>query len=94
MGDLMTAVAPSATPHPAGRAVEPRAQGYLDRDGVRIFYELFGDAPETILFLPPWAINHSRFSGATGAKPTPQLPSTSVVTPCQLVGDSVGSHVT
>ena len=57
----MTAVAPSATPHAAGRAVEPRAQGYLDRDGVRIFYELFGDAPETILFLPPWAINHSRF---------------------------------
>ena len=58
---LMAAVAPSATPHAAGRAVEPRAQGYLDRDGVRIFYELFGDAPETMLFLPPWAINHSRF---------------------------------
>ena len=45
----MTAVAPSATSHAAGRAVEPRAQGYLDRDGVRIYYELFGDAPETIL---------------------------------------------
>ena len=57
----MTAVAPSATSHAAGRAVEPRAQGYLDRDGVRIYYELFGDAPETILFLPPWAINNSRF---------------------------------
>ena len=57
----MTAVAPSATSHAAGRAVEPRAQGYLDRDGVRIYYELFGDAPETILMLPPWAINHSRF---------------------------------
>ena len=25
----------------------------------------------------------SRFSGATGAKPKPQLPSTSEVTPCQ-----------
>ncbi len=57
----MAAVAPSATPHAAGRAVEPRAQGYLDRDGVRIFYELFGDAPEAMLLLPPWAINHSRF---------------------------------
>ena len=57
----MTAVAPSATAHAAGRAVEPRMQGYLDRGGVRVFYELFGDAPETILFLPPWAINHSRF---------------------------------
>ena len=60
MSGLMTAVAPSPTQE-AGRAVEPRAQGYLDRDGVRIFYELFGDAPETILFLPPWAITHSRF---------------------------------
>ncbi|MGZ8692829.1 MAG: alpha/beta fold hydrolase [Gaiellaceae bacterium] len=57
----MAAVAPSATPHAAGRAVVPRMQGYLDRDGVRIFYELSGDAPETILILPPWAINHSRF---------------------------------
>ena len=58
MADLMTAVAPSATPHAAGRAAEPRAQGYIDRDGVRVFYELFGDAPETMLLLPPWAINH------------------------------------
>ena len=36
MGDLMTAVAPSVTQSAAGRAAEPRAQGYLDRDGVRI----------------------------------------------------------
>ena len=57
----MAAVAPSATAHAAGRAVEPRVQGHIDRDGVRISYELSGDAPETILFLPPWAINHSRF---------------------------------
>jgi hypothetical protein len=39
-------------------------------------------------------ISHSRFSGATGAKPTPQLPSTRVVTPCQLLGERVGSQVT
>ena len=38
--------------------------------------------------------SHSRLSGATGAKPTPQLPSTRVVTPCQLVGERVGSQVT
>ena len=39
-------------------------------------------------------MSHSRLSGATGAKPTPQLPSTRVVTPCQLVGERVGSQVT
>ena len=32
-------------------------------------------------------------SGRTGAKPTPQLPSTTVVTPCQHDGVRCGSHV-
>ncbi len=38
-------------------------------------------------------ISHSCRSGATGAKPTPQLPMTTVVTPCQHDGVSVSSHV-
>ena len=33
-------------------------------------------------------------SGAAGAKPTPQLPMTTVVTPCQIDGVSNGSQVT
>jgi hypothetical protein len=33
-------------------------------------------------------------SGAAGANPTPQLPITTVVTPCQIDGVSNGSHVT
>ena len=33
-------------------------------------------------------------SGRTGAKPTPQLPMTTVVTPCQLDGVTSGSQVT
>ncbi len=32
-------------------------------------------------------------SGAAGANPTPQLPMTSVVTPCHDDGASTGSHV-
>ena len=32
--------------------------------------------------------------GRTGAKPTPQLPITTVVTPCQLDGVTSASHVT
>ena len=35
-------------------------EGYALRDGVKIFYEVFGDGPETIVLLPPWAISHSR----------------------------------
>jgi len=36
----------------------------------------------------------SRCSGRIGANPTPQLPITTVVTPCPLEGDSTCSQVT
>ena len=39
-------------------------------------------------------MSQSCLSGCTGAKPTPQLPITTVVTPCQHVGVSSGSQVT
>ena len=39
-------------------------------------------------------ISHSWLSGAAGAKPTPQLPMTKVVTPCQALGASTLSQVT
>jgi len=38
-------------------------------------------------------MSHSWRSGFTGANPTPQLPITTVVTPCQHDGVSSGSHV-
>src|SRR5215472_15457509 len=46
------------------RARYPDAEGYVQRDGVRIFHEVFGQehAPEpTVLLLPTWSIIHSRF---------------------------------
>ena len=61
MGDLMTAVAPSATPDAAGRAAEPRAQGYLDRDGVRISTSSSATPRRRCSSCRRWAINHSRF---------------------------------
>jgi pimeloyl-ACP methyl ester carboxylesterase len=42
------------------RACYPTHEGYADRDGVRLFYEIYGEADETILFVPPWAVVHSR----------------------------------
>ena len=42
------------------RARLPDRDGYAQRDGIKIFYEVFGDGPQTILLLPPWAISHSR----------------------------------
>ncbi len=42
------------------RAKLPNEEGYVERDGVKLFYEIYGDGPETMLFLPPWSIVHSR----------------------------------
>ena len=42
------------------RARYPDSEGFLERDGVRIFYEVYGDAEVTVLLLPTWSIVHSR----------------------------------
>jgi pimeloyl-ACP methyl ester carboxylesterase len=43
------------------RARYPDQEGYVERDGVRTFYEVSGSGEPTVLFLPAWAIGHSRF---------------------------------
>src|SRR5436309_15674226 len=43
------------------RARYPDDQGYAERDGVGIFYEVYGDGEPTLLLLPPWSLVHSRF---------------------------------
>src|SRR6266436_2151856 len=42
------------------RAKLPGSVGFVDRDGVKIHYEIYGDGPQTMVFLPPWTIVHSR----------------------------------
>jgi pimeloyl-ACP methyl ester carboxylesterase/predicted glycosyltransferase len=42
------------------RARLPDRDGFAERDGSKIFFEVFGDGPHTVLLLPPWAIGHSR----------------------------------
>ncbi|HKV85559.1 MAG TPA: alpha/beta fold hydrolase [Ktedonobacterales bacterium] len=43
------------------RARYPDLEGFVERDGVRIFYEVFGEGEPTVLLLPTWSIIHSRF---------------------------------
>jgi pimeloyl-ACP methyl ester carboxylesterase/predicted glycosyltransferase len=43
------------------RAREPDIEGYVERDGVKIGYEVFGQGAPTLLLLPTWTIVHSRF---------------------------------
>ncbi|HET9949492.1 MAG TPA: alpha/beta fold hydrolase [Longimicrobiales bacterium] len=38
----------------------PDREGYVERDGVRVFWELHGRGEPTLLLLPTWSIIHSR----------------------------------
>ena len=42
------------------RAKLPDKNGFVERDGVNLYYEVYGDGPDTMLFIPPWNIVHSR----------------------------------
>ena len=47
-------------PREQTRARYPDEEGYLERDDVRVFYEVYGDAPTTWLLFPTSPISHSR----------------------------------
>jgi pimeloyl-ACP methyl ester carboxylesterase len=42
------------------RARYPDASGFVERDGTRVFYEVYGSGEPTVLLLPTWSIIHSR----------------------------------
>ena len=42
------------------RARLPNHEAYVERDGVKIHYEAYGDGAETMVFPPPWSIVHAR----------------------------------
>jgi pimeloyl-ACP methyl ester carboxylesterase len=43
------------------RACDPSDDGFVERSGVTIHYEVHGDGRPTIMLLPTWAIIHKRF---------------------------------
>jgi pimeloyl-ACP methyl ester carboxylesterase len=49
-----------AAPPEQTRARYPDEGGYVERGGVRIFYEVYGQGEPTVLLLPTWSIIHSR----------------------------------
>jgi pimeloyl-ACP methyl ester carboxylesterase len=42
------------------RARYPDSDGFAERLGQRLFYEIYGDCEETIFLLPTWSLVHSR----------------------------------
>ena len=49
----------AATPEQS-RARYPDESGYVERDGVRLYYEVYGSGEPTVLLQPTWSIIHSR----------------------------------
>jgi pimeloyl-ACP methyl ester carboxylesterase/predicted glycosyltransferase len=42
------------------RARYPDIEGFVERDGQRLFYEAYGEGEQTIFLLPTWSMVHSR----------------------------------
>jgi pimeloyl-ACP methyl ester carboxylesterase len=42
------------------RARYPDEEGYVEQDGMRVFWESYGDGKPTVMLLPTWSIVHSR----------------------------------
>jgi pimeloyl-ACP methyl ester carboxylesterase/predicted glycosyltransferase len=42
------------------RARQPDVSGYIEREGVKVHYEVYGSGEPTVLLLPTWSIIHSR----------------------------------
>lgn len=61
--DFVPAARPSAPGNGSReqhRARYPDATGFVERDGVNVFYEVYGSGEPTVLLLPTWSIIHSR----------------------------------
>ncbi len=56
----MTITQRAVAPAEQTRARYPDADGYVERDGVRTFYEVYGQGERTVLLMPTWSIMHSR----------------------------------
>src|SRR5690242_5276172 len=56
----MSTVERAPVAHEQTRACYPDETGYVERDGVRVFWERYGAGEPTVLFLPSWSIVHSR----------------------------------
>ena len=42
------------------RARQPDETGFIERDGIRVFWERYGNGSPTILLMPTWSLFHSR----------------------------------
>ena len=58
--DAPLAAPPAVAKREQTRARYPDAEGFIERDGVRVAWERYGDGDPTVVLLPTWSIVHSR----------------------------------
>ena len=56
----MTVAPERPTTEEQTRARYPDRDGYVEREGVRLHYEVYGDGEPTVFLMPTWSIVHSR----------------------------------
>ncbi|MFL5720104.1 MAG: alpha/beta fold hydrolase, partial [Chloroflexota bacterium] len=57
---MATVLAPEAERVDTTRARQPDETGFVERDGVRVFWERYGHGSATLLLMPTWSLFHSR----------------------------------
>jgi pimeloyl-ACP methyl ester carboxylesterase len=58
--DAVATDRPTSTQGDTTRARHPDETGVIERDGVRVFWERYGDGSPTLLLMPTWSIFHAR----------------------------------
>jgi pimeloyl-ACP methyl ester carboxylesterase len=56
----LEATAPLSRTTEPTRARYPDEEGFVERDGVRVFYEVYGEGQPTIVLVPGWSLVHAR----------------------------------
>jgi pimeloyl-ACP methyl ester carboxylesterase len=57
---MATVLAPDRPRVETTRARQPDQTGFVERDGVRVFWERYGNGAPTVLLMPTWSLFHSR----------------------------------
>jgi pimeloyl-ACP methyl ester carboxylesterase len=58
--DLAGGAAGGTRPIDTTRARQPDETGFIERDGVRVYWERYGNGSPTLLLMPTWSLFHSR----------------------------------
>src|ERR1041385_8949284 len=59
-GRMATVLAPERSGVDTTRARQPDETGFVERNGVRVFWERYGEGTPTVLLMPTWSLFHSR----------------------------------